>query len=314
MIERLALRARALRQVRAFFEERGVLEVQTAALGRHAVTDPNIESLAVDCGAAGTRYLQTSPEYAMKRLLAEGSGDIYQVAAVYRAGERSSRHNPEFTLVEWYRLGFSFDALMRETTDLVRGLVAPRLALPAEPELVSYAQAFERALGIDVFDAPDVQLRETAASAGLAASSIAGTTRDDLLDFLMGGVIGPTLGRGRACCLHGYPASQAALAQIDRDDPRTALRFELYVEGLELANGFVELADADEQARRFDADNAVRVSRGQARVAPDTRLLAALRAGLPACAGVAVGFDRVLMLASGAASIDEVLALPFDEA
>ena len=314
MIERLALRARALRQVRAFFDERGVLEVQTAALGCHAVTDPNIESLAVDAGAAGIRYLQTSPEYAMKRLLAEGSGDIYQLAAVYRAGERSPRHSPEFTLVEWYRLGLSFEALMREAADLVRLLVAPRLALPADPEFLSYAQAFERALGIDVFDAPAERLREAAASAGLAASSITGATRDDLLDFLISGVVGPTLGRGRACCLHHYPASQASLAQIDRDDPRTALRFELYVDGLELANGFVELADADEQARRFDSDKALRAARGQARVAPDTRLLDALRAGLPACAGVAVGFDRVLMLASGAARIDEVQALPFEEA
>lgn len=308
MIERLALRARALQQTRAFFAARGVLEVQTGALGRHAVTDPHIESFAVDCGADGTRYLHTSPEHAMKRLLAAGSGDIYQIASVYRAGERSSRHSPEFTLIEWYRLGFTFDALMRETVALVRMLVAPRLEWP-EPEFPSFAQAFERALGIDAFDAPLARLRDAAAGAGLAASSLAGATRDDLLDFLMGAVIGPTLGRGRPCCLHHYPASQAALAQLDPADPRTALRFELYGEGLELANGFVELADADEQARRFDADNALRAARGQAYVAPDVRLLEALRGGLPPCAGVAVGFDRVLMLAGGAASIDEVQGL-----
>jgi lysyl-tRNA synthetase class 2 len=144
VIERLALRARALAQARAFFAARDVLKVQTGALARHAVTDPNIESLRVDCGAEGLRYLHTSPEYAMKRLLAEGSGDVYQIGAVYRAGEHSARHRPEFTLIEWYRIGFTLESMMRETADLVRLLVAPRLALPESPELLSYAAAFER--------------------------------------------------------------------------------------------------------------------------------------------------------------------------
>jgi len=314
VITRLALRARALADARAFFAARQVLEVQTGALTRHAVTDPNIESFVVDCGGDGRRYLHTSPEYAMKRLLAEGSGDIYQICPVYRASERSARHSAEFTLIEWYRIGYSLDALMRETARLVRTLLSPSREVPAEPEIVSYAQAFERTLGLDVFDASLDTIRAAASHAGLAASSVAGATRDELLDFLVATAVGPRLGHAALCCLHAYPASQAALAQLDPRDARTALRFELYGAGVELANGFVELGDAAEQARRFDADNAARAARGQQRVDPDGRLLDALARGLPACAGVAVGLDRVLMLASGASHIDEVLALPFDDA
>jgi lysyl-tRNA synthetase class 2 len=203
---------------------------------------------------------------------------------------------------------------MRETADLTRTLMAPWRMLPAEPVFVSYAQAFQRELDLDVFTASMARLRSAATQAGLATSSVAGATRDDLLDFLVATVIGPRLGQGSLCCLHGYPASQAALAQLDPHDARTALRFELYGEGVELANGFVELADAREQSARFAADNAARLWRGQPAVAPDERLIGALERGLPPCAGVAVGFDRVLMLASGASHIDEVLALPFDEA
>jgi elongation factor P--(R)-beta-lysine ligase len=312
VIERLRLRAAALAQVREFFATRGVLEVQTSPVVRHAVTDPNIESLTVDWGAGDLRYLHTSPEYAMKRLLAAGSGDIYQVCPVFRAGERSAWHSPGFTMIEWYRIGFNLPQLMRETAQLTRALLAPRLSLPEESELLSYAQAFATHLGVDVFAATQDDLARCAAAAGLAQSSIAGAARDELLDFLVASVIGPRLGRGRLTCLHGYPASQASLAQLDTADPRTALRFELYAEGVELANGFVELADAAEQRRRFDADNALRLARGQRPMAPDEELLAALGGGLPPCAGVALGFERVLMLASGSPHIDAVLALPFD--
>jgi lysyl-tRNA synthetase class 2 len=312
VIARLQQRADALARLRGFFAARKVLEVQTGLLVRHAVTDPNIESFAVD--ADEVRFLHTSPEYAMKRLLAAGSGDIYQVCPVFRAGERGPWHSPEFTLVEWYRLGFGLEALMRETSELVRLLLAPRLTPAAEPELLSYAAAFARELDIDVFAVPLAQLARHAEAAGLAASSVAGASRDELLDFLIATSLGPRLGHGRLTCLHHYPASQAALAQLDATDPRTALRFELYAEGVELANGFVELGDADEQRRRFAADNATRARSGQRQFAVDALLLAALEQGLPACAGVAVGLERILMLASGATSIDEVLALPFPDA
>jgi lysyl-tRNA synthetase class 2 len=314
VIERLQHRARALARLREFFAAREVLEVQTGVLVRHAVTDPNIESFTVPGDGTDPRFLHTSPEYAMKRLLAAGSGDIYQVCPVFRAGERGPWHSPEFTLIEWYRLGFGLDALMRETAQLVRLLLGPRLDPPPEPELLSYVAAFARELALDPLTVSLQQLAQVAGNAGLAASSIASASRDELLDFLVATVLGPRLGRGRLTCLHRYPASQAALAQIDADDPRTALRFELYAEGVELANGFVELGDAAEQRRRFAQDNGARARRGQPTVTADGALLAALERGLPACAGVAVGLERVLMLASGSTRIDDVLALPFGEA
>ncbi len=312
MIARLRARADALAQVRAFFAARDVLEVQTGLLVAHAITDPNIESFEVPT-QDGVRYLHTSPEFAMKRLLAEGSGDIWQLAPVFRAGERSATHSPEFTLLEWYRLGFDLDALMRETTALVHALLSRRKPTAAEPELLTYRDAFQRELRIDVFETSDVALAEAARAAGLAGSSITDASRDEVLDFLVAVVIGPRLGRGRLTCLHHYPASQASLARLDAADPRTALRFELYSEGVELANGFVELGDAEEQRRRFEADNARRAVRRQPVRPPDEWLLQALPA-LPSCAGVAVGFDRVLMLATGEARIEGVQAYAFERA
>lgn len=309
------LRARAalLAQVRAFFAGRGVLEVQTPVALRHAVTDVQIQALRVT-DEADPRWLQTSPEYPMKRLLAAGSGDIYQVCPVFRAGERGRLHNPEFTMVEWYRLGFDLAQLMQETAALAAALLEAGGQTAPPCELVSYSAAFGSALGCDPLTATPAQLAGLAAQHGLARSSIEGSTRDDLLDFLVASVVGPQLGRGQLTCLHHFPASQAALAQLDRDDPRTALRFELYAEGIELANGYVELASAAEQRLRFEADQAERRRRGLQAPDLDTRLLAALEAGLPACAGVAMGFDRVAMLALGASRLDEVLAFSWERA
>lgn len=312
MIPRLARRAAALAAIREFFAKRGVLEVQTGLLVSRAVTDPNIESIEVPRGAGAPRFLHTSPEYAMKRLLAEGSGDIFQVCPVFRADERGALHCPEFTMIEWYRLGFSLEALMTETAALAALLLAPRPGADRQPEFIDYDGAFRHLLGISALEASQAELADAAREAGLAGSSIASASRDDLLDFLVATRVGPSLGAGRLTCLHHYPASQASLARLDPHDPRTALRFELYFEGVELANGFVELADAREQAARFEADNALRAARGQRTHAPDERLLAALERGLPDCAGVAMGLDRLLMLASGSARLDEVLALPFD--
>ena len=258
-------------------------------------------------------YLQASPEYAMKRLLAAGSGDIYQLGPVFRAGERSATHNPEFTLLEWYRQGFDLPALMRETAGLVLRLLEGWRP-PWTVEYLSYRDAFLRELQLDPFEATNARLGDVAREHGLAPVSLASATRDELLDFLVATQVGPRLGAERLTCLHHYPASQASLAQLDAANPQTALRFELYGDGLELANGYVELADAAEQARRFEADQAERRRRGLAAHAGDTRLLAALQSGLPACAGVAVGFDRVVMLALGAARIDAVLALPAERA
>ncbi len=309
----LRRRAALLEAVRAFFAERGVLEVETpVALGR-TVTDVQVASLRVE-GNAGERWLHTSPEYPMKRLLAAGSGDIFQVCRVFRAGESGRLHNPEFTMLEWYRLGFGLEQIMEETAALAAAVLQAGGVRAPNVETLSYAAAFERELGCDPLSAPAQTLADLAAEHRLAASSIAGASRDDLLDFLVAVVVGPRLGQDRLTCLHHFPASQAALAQLDARDPRTALRFELYAGGIELANGYVELASAAEQRQRFEADRAERQRRGLVQPAVDERLLAALEAGLPPCAGVALGFDRLAMLALGARHIDEVLAFPWRRA
>ncbi|MGC4028285.1 MAG: EF-P lysine aminoacylase EpmA [Steroidobacteraceae bacterium] len=307
----LALRARLLETTRAFFRERGVLEVTTPVAVRHGVTDPQLASFAL--AGDGPRYLQTSPEYAMKRLLAAGSGDIFQVCQVFRDDERSRLHNPEFTLVEWYRVGFDLPQIMEETAGLVARLLTTAGAAPRTLQPLSYREAFAP-LGIDPLTVEETRLRKLARDRGLAAPATQALDRDGLLDFLIAVVIGPTLGRNALCALHHYPASQAALARHDPQQPGTALRFELYADGIELANGYVELADAAEQQRRFESDRQVRARLGRADMQPDASLLAALAAGLPDCAGVALGFDRVLMLAAGAGSIDEVIAFTWENA
>jgi lysyl-tRNA synthetase class 2 len=255
-------------------------------------------------------HLHTSPEYAMKRLLAAGIGDIYQLCHVARADECSRLHNPEFTLLEWYRCGFSMTALIKETTLLLDALLLRAGKAPRPLRELRYQQAFIDALGIDPLVAAHDTLATLAVAQGLAAATAKALERDGLLDFLISTVIGPTLGRTEWLALTHYPASQAALARLDDADPRVALRFEIYAEGIELANGFEELASAAEQRARFEADNRLRELRGLPRIDLDERLLAALESGLPACAGVALGFDRAVMLASGAASIDEVIAFP----
>ena len=281
--------------------------METPTLSAAAVSDPQIESLATEVAGMGRLYMNTSPEYPMKRLLAAGSGDIYQICKVFRDEERGRWHNPEFTLIEWYRTGFSLGQLMDEVEALVRLLLAERAGVrPAER--LSYREVFVRELRLDPFTALPTELARCAAAAGFG--SAAGAGRDELLELLMGTVIGPRLGAGGLTFIHGYPASQAALARLDPQDPRAAERFELYGGGIELANGFHELAAVSEQRARFEADNAERRRRGLAVHALDERLLAALASGLPDCAGVALGFDRTVMLATGAERIDEVLAFP----
>lgn len=309
----LRLRARLLDLTREFFRGRGVLEVETPIAVAHGVTDVALASVRL--ATEPKRYLQTSPEYAMKRLLAAGSGDIFQVARVFRADERSALHNPEFTMVEWYRLGMSLPQIMDETAALAAALLREGWGAAAAPvERLSYQQAFERELGLDPLVADEDSLRQRCAQLGLDGAGSASLTRDDLLDFLVATQIGPRLGGDSLTLLHHYPASQAALAQLDPEDARTALRFELYARGVELANGYVELSDPVEQSRRFSADRRLRQQRGLPDIEPDGNLLAALAHGLPRCAGVALGFDRVLMLAAGARRIDEVLAFPWERA
>jgi elongation factor P--(R)-beta-lysine ligase len=305
------LRARAamLAGARAFFAARHVLEVETPMLSPAGATDPALESLEVST-CAPPRFLHTSPEFPMKRLLAAGSGDIYQIARVFRAGEAGRYHNPEFTLLEWYRAGFDAHRLMDEVEALVRTLAGA--ADPGAAERVSYAEAFRRHAGLDPMRAGEAELADCAINHGI---DLTGTLdRDGWLDLLMSQVVAPAFPAGRLTFVHGYPASQAALARLRPGDPAVAERFELYWGSLELANGFHELADAREQARRFERDLASRKSRGLAPMPVDTRLLAALEAGLPDCAGVALGVDRLLMCLTGCTHIREVLAFPWDEA
>lgn len=310
-LDAIRRRAEALRWTRGFFAERRVLEVETPALVNAAVSDINLGSVRAHMpGRDAPLFLHTSPEYAMKRLLAAGSGDIYQLCHVYRGAERGRQHNPEFTMLEWYRLGFTLEALMDEVAMLVRGLLG--VALPVES--LSYRDALKHHAGIDPLEVQETDLRRVAQSLGLDAQRAQAAARDELLDLIVGAQVGPALGAHALTFVHRYPASQAALARLDPDDPRVALRFELYHRGVELANGYHELSDVVEQRARFDADQRARRARGLPVNSLDPYLLAALDAGLPDCAGVALGFDRVLMLAMNAASIDDVLAFPVERA
>ncbi len=296
------LRARLLEQIRAFFAARDVLEVDTPLLGPAPSSDPQQQCLEVEQPGGGRRYLQPSPEFAMKRLLAAGSGSIYQVCKAFRAGEHGSRHRVEFTLLEWYRTGFDYRALMDEVQALVCGL----LGRPAA-QAFSYAELFERHAGIDAFATGEATLWQRVAAAGIDPSpALQAAGRDAALDILLTRLIEPAIAPLGVVFVHDYPASQAALARLRPGQPRIAERFELYVDGIELANGWSELTDAAEQRSRFENDNRTRHAAGLPQVPLDERLLAALAHGLPDCAGVALGFDRLLMLAAGATDIGAV--------
>ena len=297
---------------REFFKHRGVLEVETPILSAAAVSDPQIESLATQiAGLPGRAYLCPSPEYAMKRLLASGSGDIYQICKVFRDAERGRWHNPEFTMIEWYRLGFDDAALMDEVETLIGELLAPMRRLEAA-ERISYSAALQRHAGVDAFSSSEAELREAAIRHGISCE--ADLDRDAKLDLLMGLVVGPRLGRDRPCFICDYPASQAALARLRPGDPRVAARFELYLDGLELANGFHELVQPKEQRSRFTHDLEVRRVRGRHRPPLDENLLAALENGMPDCAGVALGFDRLVAIALGANRLADAMSFDIDNA
>lgn len=301
-------RARLLARARTFFAQRRVLEVDTPIVVNTPVTDVHIHSATVTLADAPDYYfLHTSPEYAMKRLLADGSGDIFQICHVVRGRERGRLHNAEFTLIEWYRLGFTLEQMMSEVEALMRELLGK--AWPSER--VTYRDAFRRHTALDPFQASHAELQAAARESGFDGNCAG---RDALLDLLMATQVGPKLGLDSLTFVHRYPASQAALAQLDARDPTCALRFELYCSGIELANGYKELACAAEQRARFAQDRDARRSLGLPSAEGDERLLAALESGLPDCAGVALGFDRVVMLASGAQNIDEVLSFPIERA
>jgi elongation factor P--(R)-beta-lysine ligase len=301
-------RAALLARLRQFFADRMILEVETPLLCRTGITDPSIEPFILVRSDAREqpRFLQTSPEYAMKRLLAAVGEPIFQISKAFRDGEAGSRHNPEFSLLEWYRPGFDHHRLMDEVADLVRCCLGER---PLQK--YSYRQLFQERLQVDPFTATIAELEATARR-HLDPGRLLGD-RNLWLDLLMSHVLEPQLGGGAICFIYDYPASQAALARIVRvDDIEVGQRFELYVDGVELANGYCELTDAREQRRRFERDNTLRRERGQCERPVDEQLLAALAHGLPDCSGVALGIDRLLMLATGATDIRDVLAFDWE--
>jgi lysyl-tRNA synthetase class 2 len=308
----LRLRAQVNAAVRGFFAERGVLEVETPVLSLAGNTDPNIASFSLEFsgrtdGASRTRWLRTSPEYPLKRLLAAGLGDCYELGRVFRDGEAGGRHNPEFTMLEWYRVGWDHRRLIGEVADLVNAALAlvGRQATLVE---VDYHTLYRRELGVDPATASDDALR---AALGDVVIDPAGLTRDDWLDLLMTHRLQPSFPAGQMLAVYDYPASQCALARVRPGTPPVAERFELYLGPLEVANGYHELADAVEQRARFERDRALRQTRGDALPPMDEGLLQALAAGFPPCAGVALGMDRLMMALLGTGRIADVLAFDF---
>jgi lysyl-tRNA synthetase class 2 len=311
----LRLRARLNSAVRGFFSERGVVEVETPVLSRAGNTDPNIASFSLEFsgrtdGAPRRRWLRTSPEYPLKRLLSAGFGDCYELGRVFRDGEAGGRHNPEFTMLEWYRVGWDHRRLIEETAALVNAALA-LVGRSVQLRQVSYHDLYRQQLGIDPASASDADLR---AALGEVVIDPEGLDRDDWLDLLMTHRLQPLFPADQLLALYDYPASQCALARIRNEGPPVAERFELYLGPLELANGYHELSDAVEQGARFERDLARRAQRNEALPPRDEALLAALDAGFPSCAGVALGMDRLMMAMLGTTRIADVLAFDFARA
>ncbi|OUS29897.1 elongation factor P lysine(34) lysyltransferase [Thalassotalea sp. 42_200_T64] len=316
-LENLKKRADVLATIRAFFAERNVLEVDTQALSHATVTDLHLVSFETQFLRAGanensatTLYLQTSPEFAMKRLLASGSGCIYQICKAFRNEESGRFHNPEFTILEWYRVGFDHFALMREVSQLVERILKCQ---PAEH--FTYQQVFINHVGVDPLQCTMADLQQAVLAHQLHADWVVQEHNlDTLLQYLFSELVEPKIGQRVPCVVYNFPASQAALAKISSDDNRVAERFELYFKGIELANGFHELTDSVEQKQRFEADNRLRQSYNLQTKPIDKNLLQALTHGFPDCAGVALGIDRLVMLTVDARAIDDVIAFPVNRA
>ncbi|MGC9386611.1 MAG: EF-P lysine aminoacylase EpmA [Hydrogenovibrio sp.] len=315
--ERLKKRAQALQTLRAFFYARSVLEVDTPMLSAAATPDVHLHSLSSQVRWPGERaprrlYWHTSPEYPMKRLLCAGSGDIFYLGKVFRDGDIGQRHQVEFTLLEWYRLGFDLEAIMAETVALVQTLLDDRPV-----EMISYEEAFAAYAGLEGIHNANAETCQACLNAH-KVPKVVGVAADDKPlweQLVLTEIIEPQLGQGRITCLYHYPARDAALAQIHPQDGRLARRFEVFVEGMELANGYQELQDAAEYQRRFQADLMRRDEAGLPQVPLDEALLQALaQQGLPPCSGVALGVDRLLMARLGASDIRAVLPFAIEQA
>lgn len=311
-IKNLLTRAKIIAEIRRFFTDRGLLEVETPVLSEFGVTDVHLSTFKTEFIAPFHRqskplWLITSPEYHMKRLLAAGSGAIFQICRVFRNEEAGPRHNPEFTMLEWYRPHFDMYRLINEVDDLLQQI------LDCEPaESLSYQFAFQQYVGLDPLSAAKTELIAKAKEQHFVGAE--NEDRDTLLQFLFSTLVEPEIGKTRPVAVYHFPAAQAALAQISSEDHRVAERFEFYYKGLELANGFNELTDVKEQFSRFEQDNRQREKMGLPQQAIDRRLLGALQAGIPNCAGVALGVDRLMMIALNAERIEEIMAFSINNA
>lgn len=310
-IEALKARAAMYQKIRKFFAEREVLEVETPVLSQAGVTDVHLASVQVQRhihGKLNTQYLQTSPEFPMKRLLASGSGPIYQICKVFRDDEHGRKHNSEFTMLEWYRPGLDLKALMHETADLLATCLAHRFG-EIRPVVLSYKHAFQDRLEINPLQATLKQLKDTAHRVGLNLDL--GDDRLGYMDLLFSHFVEPSLGFDAPVFLIDFPPEMASLAKVKQDEEGelVAARFEVYIEGLELANAYDELLDADILASRFEADNAERAQQGLPVIPTDQYLLAALP-HMPECSGIALGIDRLLMVVMNQVKIDQVIAFP----
>ena len=316
-MDMLRLRAQVLEDIRRFFSARAVLEVETPLLSFSSGTDPQLDFFTTGyCSPPlqHTLFLQTSPEFAMKRLLAAGSGSIYQIGKAFRNGESGRFHNPEFTLLEWYRVGYTLPQLMDEIVELMGVLIAGRRSLNPTQRF-SYQEIFYRYTGLDPLEfsyqdycayARDNRIPE--------AVGICGYDHGLWLDFIFSHKVQPQLGENAVCMVYGYPACQSSLARINEDNSQITDRVEIFISGIELGNGYYELINAEEQSRRFDEEIVIRQQRKRPVAVKDKHLVAALEAGLPACSGMAIGLDRLLMLLANSASIDDVLNFPLHRA
>ncbi len=302
----LKARAQIVSDIRQFFVVRSVLEVETPSLSHFGATDIHLQQWQTTNGC----FLHTSPEYAMKRLLASGSGDIFQICRVFREDEISARHNPEFTMLEWYRLGQDEKGLMNEVVDLIQSLSG---GVNVKTQWITYRDAFVKVGLPDPFEASELELKLVVSERLNSSADL--WSRDECLDALMALIVEPSLPKDELCFIYHYPESQAALAELSRElGYVTARRFELYWQGLELANGYYELTNFDEQLERFHKESELRKSEGKQVPELDENFLAAMKQGLPPCSGVALGVDRLIMILLEKARIEEVIAFPFDRA
>ena len=314
-LQNIRQRARMLKTIRCFFANRNVMEVETPVLCQGTGTDPNLEFFStryLNGQRPRTLFMQSSPEFCMKRLLASGSGSIYQICKAFRNGESGRFHNPEFSLLEWYRVGFDLAQLMDEVSDLMDTLFEDTLK---EVEKISYREIFHRYTNLDPLDFDLESWSQCARRHQLAdAEEICAKSHTIWLDFLFSFLVQPQLGRQSICLVYDYPACQSSLVEVSKLDSRVVERVEIFLRGVELGNGYFELTDAQEQRTRFEKERNNRNQRGIKVPDLDSRFLEAVKSGLPRCSGMAIGLDRLLMLITESTEINNVLAFPVDRA